>query len=497
MATNYVKFQRGTQLAYETLVEKNQIDDNTLYFIYSEDNNSTGSLYLGNRLISGGETNYVYSTLDDLTDVDVSNADINSFLIKNDAGNWVSKTPKQIAELIQQYINNEESTHLIGDNLSVEIIDNVIQLKNYGTNYYAFVPAVKDENNNIIEESKYILKEGFKEGLEPKIKSIDNKFIISWYEPNPTISNITTDLEEVKINITKLNTDIIENKTSIENLELEIEALTSEIGIPATDTNIATGLYKEISNLNNIIDTKANIDSVYTKNETETVIKTFINEAEHLTRKIVTNINDIDKNTNDALKYIYMVPTGLQYEDDKYDEYIIVENNNERHLEKIGSWEVDLSDYAKLEDLNNLEESNLSDNLNKKINFITSVNENNFSVVDGTLNLNDISISQIINLQEELNKKVNAEEGSRLINNNEIILLESLAQGNYDNFITGVDDAVFEVVDGTLSLLSVPATALNDILGDLGTLPNAEKQYTLVDEINEIHRILTWADLTE
>ena len=55
MAVNYVKFQRGSQAAYDRLVELNRVDDNTLYFIYAGDND--GKLYLGDRLISGADAN--------------------------------------------------------------------------------------------------------------------------------------------------------------------------------------------------------------------------------------------------------------------------------------------------------------------------------------------------------------------------------------------------------------------------------------------------------
>jgi hypothetical protein len=66
-----------------------------------------------------------------------------------------------------------------------------------------------------------------------------------------------------------------------------------------------------------------------------------------LRRAIVKSIDDIDVTAADAHSYIYMVPTGLQYEDDKYDEYVVIDNQ----IEQVGSWEVDLSDYAKKDDI--------------------------------------------------------------------------------------------------------------------------------------------------
>jgi hypothetical protein len=54
--------------------------------------------------------------------------------------------------------------------------------------------------------------------------------------------------------------------------------------------------------------------------------------------------------------YVFMVPTGLETESDKYDEYIILEivdndNISTRYLEKVGSWDVELTGFATKEDL--------------------------------------------------------------------------------------------------------------------------------------------------
>lgn len=60
----YVKFLRGTPDAWASITTK---DPDTLYFI-AEQNATSGSLYLGNKLISGGGTSNVVS-LQDLQDV--------------------------------------------------------------------------------------------------------------------------------------------------------------------------------------------------------------------------------------------------------------------------------------------------------------------------------------------------------------------------------------------------------------------------------------------
>ena len=81
MPRNYVRFQRGSKEAYQDLLDRNAVDPNTLYFIYAE-GESTGSLYMGKKLISGGDTIITSASLDDLADVIIKGANTNSFLVK-------------------------------------------------------------------------------------------------------------------------------------------------------------------------------------------------------------------------------------------------------------------------------------------------------------------------------------------------------------------------------------------------------------------------------
>jgi hypothetical protein len=78
------------------------LDPNTLYFIYANDDAATGILYMGDKLIGGNNSSINPSSmsLNDLTDVIVENAETNSFLIKDDEGNWVARTVEDVIALI-------------------------------------------------------------------------------------------------------------------------------------------------------------------------------------------------------------------------------------------------------------------------------------------------------------------------------------------------------------------------------------------------------------
>ena len=109
MPVNYVKFQRGSQEAYDALKSAGKLDENTLYFIYSIDNSSVGALYMGNRIISGGDITIASASLDDLADVVVAGAGTNSFLIKGTDGNWIAKSLEDVIALIKENLGDTDT----------------------------------------------------------------------------------------------------------------------------------------------------------------------------------------------------------------------------------------------------------------------------------------------------------------------------------------------------------------------------------------------------
>ena len=94
---NYVKFLRGTVASYNRLAVK---DENTLYFVYQDGDDTKGRLYLGNRLISGDIGGEGVNTLAELTDVIITGADAGSFLVLNSDGKWVATSASDVAQTI-------------------------------------------------------------------------------------------------------------------------------------------------------------------------------------------------------------------------------------------------------------------------------------------------------------------------------------------------------------------------------------------------------------
>ena len=265
-----------------------------------------------------------------------------------------------------------------------------------------------------------------------------------------------------------------------------VENLESKIGAEATEDSEATGLYKLLADLASNLDTKVDAKDVYTKNETDLAIESAIAQLDHLKRKIVNSLDEINVNDEDAHLYIYMVPTGLQYEDDKYDEYIVINKT----IEKVGSWEVNLDNYATKDDLN--EKVNKDENARlmtiaegeklaaieagAQVNLFDNVSEH-FSIDNNQLNLNDLPISKITNLQDLLNKKVNAQDGYTLLSPDDQKKLAALVVGDDNNLeISGKVNA--DNVDGLAEWLNKNA---GNIVG-LSEKNLTEELYIKLDE---------------
>ena len=110
---NYVRFQRGTQEAYNKLKENNRLNDYTLYFIYDKNDVSIGTLYMGSRLISGGDATVIASALKDLTDVVINGSGENYFLVQNTEGKWVSTSLEAVTALIKSQLDEPDLSNLV------------------------------------------------------------------------------------------------------------------------------------------------------------------------------------------------------------------------------------------------------------------------------------------------------------------------------------------------------------------------------------------------
>ena len=339
------------------------------------------------------------------------------------------------------------------DEHTIVVNDGALALHDFGVAYYKYVAATDTA------EAKYVrvvvgdidpdtgVAYEWKNGLEPKVVIEDGEAVLGWYEPNPTT------MEGVSANIASLQNSIDAINTNIGNLEKADDDL--EAGVAAINTKLK---------------------NIYTKTETDSAIAAAVSAADHLKREVVTELPSVD----DAdLNTIYMIASGLQDDDNKYYEWMVINGA----WEQIGSWEVDLSNYATKTELSGKVDKQTGYSLvsdeeitklgtvsaNAQPNFVKSVGSEFAVDNNGNLTLEaipeDLDLSSnntIEQINTGLSTKVTAKTGYDLVSQDQIEKLAALPADAEKNYISDVT-AELKVEDGTLSIVSVAATKLSDL----------------------------------
>lgn len=116
-----------------------------------------------------------------------------------------------------------------GDELSVDMDDNdVITLHNFGKVFYKYVAEVGDvaahyEKVVVSDTNPWVA------GLEPRVVTEDGKLVLGWYEPNPTTIDGVND--------------------QVTAVQGTVSGLVNSVGAPSTENSEATGLYKEVEDV--------------------------------------------------------------------------------------------------------------------------------------------------------------------------------------------------------------------------------------------------------
>lgn len=289
---------------------------------------------------------------------------------------------------------------------------------------------------------------------------------VAWV--SPTEGGGMTD-EDVKNSITRLTQDVTD-------LGSNINAVKGIVGKKSTEEGVAsTGLIGSVEALEaqdgvlagEIDALETSLSNVYTKQQTDSAIAAAIAAVDHLSREIVETLPE-----NANANVIYMVRREGGIGQDVYNEYMYINGA----WEIIGDTSVDLTDYARKEDI--LVKSVSSDFTVTEAGQLT-LNAAAAPEINGS-NISNIAISNVVGLEAALNSKVAAEEGKSLISETLITKVENLAE------IKNVSGE-FTLVNGELSVSAIAAdkiTGLPAALTDIETLKGAQSSYVKSVSVN-------------
>ena len=364
------------------------------------------------------------------------------------------------------YLNQNLGIQTVGgvpsvDGKTIELNNDTLSLYNFEKFFYKFIEETVDETTGETVKAHYekvAVSETnpWEAGLEPKVVLEGEEYVIGWFEPKDAI------IEELQDTVAELktSTETLDNSINGENgLVKQIDAIKKDIGVKADAEKeiAASGIYAEL-------DKKADANSVYTKTETDTLIA----NAAHLKRKVFETKElaqaFVNENATTADQYIYMVPSGLQLDSNRYYEYMVVEGV----LEQVGNWEVNLDDYFTEDEL----KTYLNDYYTEtEVDTIlaayakTSDLEGYYTAeqVDQLL-AKEYTKEEINNLLKEY---VKIETGKSLVSDTEIAKLATVKENAEPNFIKAVTKDFKVNEAGELSLVSIKSSQVSDLQDEL------------------------------
>ena len=176
----------------------------------------------------------------------------------------VVKTPETTT---LYYFDHELNYHEVGkvpvgDEVSIEVENEAISLRDFGKAYYKYYPEVENEGETIAayyEKVEVDAANVWKAGLEPKVVNENGKMVLGWFEPNPTT------IEGVNNQVIALRSDV--------------DALSVAVGVEGDEDTESTGLYAVIdaikervsTNENDIVDIKEILNGVSAEGDSEAV----------------------------------------------------------------------------------------------------------------------------------------------------------------------------------------------------------------------------------
>lgn len=218
----YVRFLRGTKAAFDKIEIK---DIDTLYFIYDSEDQTKGSLYLGNKLIGGGNGSTATVTdINDLANVLISNVQDKQILTYDaSTKKWVNKTPEEI--------QIEVMTGATADTV--------------GTSGLVPAPAAGEQDKYLRGDGKWaaplsdkqLTTLGKVDGLETRVGSIETKYDNLIKDAPAALDT----LKEIADWITKDETGTQALIQHVTNIETKVTGLQDTVGDITKFTRYAEG----------------------------------------------------------------------------------------------------------------------------------------------------------------------------------------------------------------------------------------------------------------
>ena len=288
---------RGSVAAWEVLLTTpEKISDDTLYFIYENPEKTEGSLYLGQKLISGHSSGSSVINLNDLTDINIGDNETledKQILVYNDTTNQWENT--SLSNIINTAVSDftgatEQQDGIAGLVPQPQAGDQSKFLKGNGTWASINIPKFDTDQVFEINKSNFVSLLGFDEAEIGKIP-IKTEYGLDWVSMSPSsLTRQITTLQKLENQLSGVDS---------EPLDLNAIYIVPKEGISPRDDK-----YDEYMIINNKIELLGSFGSVNFDDYVTTVdFNAAVDSLDNLTNR-VSNLENANFITQRQIGYL-------------------------------------------------------------------------------------------------------------------------------------------------------------------------------------------------
>lgn len=173
----------------------------------------------------------------------------------------------------------EVGSATLGDDKSIELVDGVLSMKDFGKRYYKYVAETEEEPAHY-ELTSVDADNVWAAGLEPKVVNEGDELVIGWFEPNPTtvegvqdqvvavqgeVAQAKQDIDAIEENIDVVEGNLAKAEEKIDSINDTLYGTEGEEAVEGLVDQVA-GLEEDVTNLQEAV------ADVYTKEEVDGLV---------------------------------------------------------------------------------------------------------------------------------------------------------------------------------------------------------------------------------
>lgn len=424
---------------------------------------------------------------------------VNQELVSNtSAGRGLNENLKTSITKTSETYTKLEASRGSADTLNTDLKANIAQGNKTNANLQSSISTAKSTQNSLQEKTAQGIDTNTKlgqsiktgQGIVSSIATSDRGLANTIASANTSKSNLDTSV--AKANTAKTNLDASIDKANTTKTKLDESTQkgnTTDNNLKSTDSKASTSISTLKDLLNQSVTTEKNLKEIIASGDLDKYV------TEPKLQEALAKIKTLKKEVVDTLPstgqddVIYLVKDSKGKDNNVYLEYLWLDK-----WELIGSTEVDLSGYAKTEDLDQIQYNisvNIQAEFDKKVDKTQITDSYEESYSDTVPSSKALSAyvttvdSQIGVIVEELDKKVDKVEGKGLSTNDytneDKAKLNGIDLSKYvtDEKFTGVTNEVLGKADTALEKSSINKDHINQVDAKaIDALDSAKKAFS-------------------